>query len=207
MIAIDHLLFAVHDRDAGIKQIEDLLGIRAVPGGKHNGLGTHNALLALGPQTYLEIIAPDPEQEEYQRPRLLGLDDLTEPRLIAWVARTDKIEELANIKLDRGKQLGEVLSGSRQTTAGDILTWRFTDPFTVIAEGVVPFLIDWGKSPHPAKTAPPGAKLISLSVEHPDPDHVGAIFGQLELDLPVSKGPEPALVAMIDSPKGQVELR
>lgn len=206
MKMIDHIIYAVPDRDAGIDQIEDLLGVRAAIGGRHIGLGTHNALLALGPHTYLEIIAPDPEQEEFRRPRIFGIDVLTEPRLATWVARADDIGGTAALKLDQGKQLGEVLSGSRQTPSGDSLTWRFTDPFTVIGGGIVPFLIDWGKSLHPSKTAPPGASLVSLRAEHPDAEHVRTVLAQLDLDLEVAPGPEPCLIAMIDSPNGWVEL-
>ena len=206
MKSIDHIIYAVPDRDAGIKQIEELLGVRAAIGGQHVGLGTHNALLSLGPQTYLEIIAPDPTQDEYRRPRIFGIDDLTEPQLVTWVARSDDIESAAALTLDRGEQLGEVLSGTRQNASGDSLTWRFTDPFTVIGDGIVPFLIDWGNSPHPAKTAPGGASLISLQAEHPDAAHVRSVLEQLDLAMAVFPRPEPRLIAVIDSPNGQVEL-
>ena len=57
---IDHLVYATPDLDLGIDTIERLLGVRATPGGQHLGAGTRNALVALGPGTYLEIVGPDP---------------------------------------------------------------------------------------------------------------------------------------------------
>jgi len=56
--------------------MEGRFGVRARAGGKHNGQGTHNALLGLGAQTYLEIIAPDPGQPTPSMPRPFGVDGL-----------------------------------------------------------------------------------------------------------------------------------
>ena len=85
--------------------------------------------------------------------------------------------------------------------------WRYTDPQTVLADGLVPFFIDWGQSPHPARTAAQGASLIALRAEHPDAQRVQRLLNELGLDLPVQTGATPALVAIIDSPRGRVELR
>ena len=49
-----------------------------------------------------------------------------------------------------GVKLGEVIDGSRQRADGVVLSWRFTDPRTVAFDGLIPFFIDWGKTPHPA---------------------------------------------------------
>ena len=50
-----------------------------------------------------------------------------------------------------------------------------------MANGLVPFFIDWGDTPHPAKSAAAGATLISLRAEHPDPENVQRMLGGLGL--------------------------
>ena len=204
---IDHLVYATPDLQRGIDGIEQRLGIKATPGGQHPGLGTRNALVALGPTSYLEIIGPDPEQPKPAGPRRFGIDDLTAPRIVRWVVKSNALDAESARAAKAGIRLGAVTSGSRRRPDGVVLSWRYTDPNTVAADGLVPFFIDWGTSPHPALTAARGASLVQLRAEHPDADRVQQMLGQLGLDLRVSHGSAPAIVAMIDSPRGRVELR
>jgi len=125
----------------------------------------------------------------------------------AWAAKGQDLETLRAEAARHGVELGEVASGSRKRPDGVTLAWRYTSPRTVVAEGLVPFFIDWGKSPHPAQTAAPGLTLVSLRAEHPDPPRVEPMLRALGLSLPVQKGPRPALVAVIDGPRGRMELR
>ena len=55
---VDHIMLGAANLDAGIHELEALTGVRAVYGGEHPNLGTHNALVSLGSNTYLEVIAP-----------------------------------------------------------------------------------------------------------------------------------------------------
>lgn len=89
---LDHLIYGVPVLADGVNQFESCFGVRAQPGGKHQGLGTHNALLGLGQSTYLEIIAPDPDQPVPAMPRPFGLDSLAGPRLVGWAIRCDDID-------------------------------------------------------------------------------------------------------------------
>jgi hypothetical protein len=204
---VDHLVYGAPDLALGVAGIEELLGVRASAGGQHPGRGTHNALLALGARAYLEIVAPDPEQPPPASPRWFGLDQLDSPRLIAWAAHAEHLEALGADAAERGLALGPVAEGGRARPDGTRLSWRFTDPTTRIADGIVPFFIDWGSAPHPARTAAVGATLLDLRGEHPDPARVRRMLDAVGVDLAVARAERPALIATIDSPRGLVELR
>ena len=204
---IDHLVYATPDLTAGVKQIEALLGIQATPGGQHPGEGTRNALVALGPTSYLEIIGPDPDQPKPAGPRKFGIDDLKGPRLVTWAAKGTNLTQLVADARRHGVPVGDVIPGSRRTPTGVLLSWHITNQRAFVANGLVPFFIDWGDTPHPAKSAATGATLIALRAEHPDPENVQRMLGALGLDLPVVKGVKPTLVATIAGPRGRVGLR
>lgn len=207
MKMIDHLVYATPDLQVGVDLIEKRLGVRATPGGQHPGRGTRNALLALGPGMYLEIIGPDLEQPTPPQPRPFGIDALKEPRLVTWAAKERDLEQRSNEARRGGVTLGELIPGSRKRSDGVLLSWRYTDPRTVVAEGIVPFFIDWGKTPHPAVTAAPGASLMDLRAEHPDADQVQMLLNRLGLDLSVRAGPRAVLIATLKGPRGSIELR
>src|SRR5262245_27518909 len=93
---IDHLVWGGQDLELELARLQDLTGVRAVQGGSHPGEGTRNALIRLGHEAYLELIAPDPSQERPRRPRWFGLDTLASPRLITWAARSTDLERRAD---------------------------------------------------------------------------------------------------------------
>ena len=124
---LDHLVYATPDLDATIERLEQLFSVRAAIGGQHPGWGTKNALLSLGPKAYLEIMGPDATQPEPKQPRPFGMDTMSKPRLMTWVARTDDIQSV----IDRAKRqeldLGELQEKSRKKPDGSILKWTMTD--------------------------------------------------------------------------------
>jgi len=85
-----------------------------------------------------------------------------------------------------------------------VLTWQVTDLSCVLADGIVPFFIDWSRSPHPAASASQGATLVGLRAEHPQAERVRDVLRVLGVDLPVDAGSAPSLVADINCPKGRV---
>jgi hypothetical protein len=204
---LDHLVYATPDLDAAVESLAARLGVRPAGGGQHPGLGTRNALLALGPRCYLEIVGPDPAQPRPEGPRWFGIDTLDAPRLVTWCAAATDLPALRARAVACGVPLGEVRAGGRVRPDGVRLAWRVTSPFTVLARGLIPFFIDWGDSPHPAASAPTGVALRALVAEHPDPEALARQYTVLDLDLPVHRGARAALVAELDTPNGPVTLR
>lgn len=204
---VDHLVYAAPDLAAGVQQVERLLGVKAIPGGQHPGAGTRNALIRLGDETYLEIIGADPDQPKPPRPRRFGIDELKAPRLITWAVRGADLAAIVETAQRHRFDLGQVQSGSRRRPDGVLLSWRLTVSPVLTADGIVPFFIDWGKTPHPAATLPKGCGLVALRAEHPDADRVQKVLSALGLNLRVDAGSAPALIATIRTPNGDVELR
>jgi catechol 2,3-dioxygenase-like lactoylglutathione lyase family enzyme len=201
---IDHIIYAAPDLDAAVDDLEARLGVRAAGGGQHLGQGTHNKFLALGPRTFLEVIAPDPHQPEPSAPRPYGGEGVTHAGLVGWVLAVDDIDEALAISRARGFDPGDVIDGQRRSADGTLLRWRLTS--NALTAGLIPFLVEWGDTPHPAASAPPGLALESLHIEHSEPATIRAPLDALGADVEVRQAPETALVARFLGPMGTVEL-
>jgi hypothetical protein len=204
---VDHLVYATPNLIAGVEVIAHRLGVRPAAGGRHPAWGTRNALLSLGAESYLEIIGPDPEAAApSDTPRPFGIDHLPAGRLITWAAKCADLAAAVLQARGLGLDLGDVQSGARSRPDGVLLSWALTDVFRQRADGIVPFLIDWGRTPHPAATAPRAGRLLHLRAVHPDAAQVKALLAALSLDIPVRRGSAPALVATIETSRGAIEL-
>ncbi|PVG81067.1 hypothetical protein DDE18_19835 [Nocardioides gansuensis] len=202
---IDHLIYAHPDLDAAVAEIHRRFGVEAGAGGSHPSRGTHNKLLALGPRTYLELIAPDPGQPAPATPRPYGVEGITEGGLVGWVIAVEDIEAARTYARSHGFDPGPVMEGRREDATGRLLHWRVTANAQVA--GVIPFLINWGDTRHPAVDAPVGLTLRSLWVEHPRPTEIRTELAAMGADVEVRRAPRPALVARIGGPHGDGELR
>lgn len=203
---LDHLVYAVPELATAVDELEARLGIRALPGGPHPGRGTRNYLLSLSASSYLEIIGPDPEQKEPGMPRPFGIDNLEHGRLVTWAIHRGDLEGAAARARAAGYDPGKILSMSRRSPGG-LLEWRLTVSPQREASGIVPFLIDWGSTPSPSHSSARGGSLLDLRAEHPDPDEVSRLLRTLDVSLDVTAGPEAAMIALLQTPNGELELR
>jgi hypothetical protein len=177
------------------------------PGGPHPRLGTHNCLMRIGEDCYLELIAIDPEAPKPPRPRWFGLDDPRQqariserPRVLTWVCGTPDIAAA----LATAPELGSAV----EMTRGD-LVWRIgiRDDSALPAGGTLPQLIEW-RGGSPAALIPDlGVRLRLLTLRHPQP---ALLAGKLEemgashlAGVEAASG-APEVVVTLVTPRGDV---
>ncbi|WP_270933273.1 VOC family protein [Falsiroseomonas oryzae] len=204
MAEIDHIVVGARTLEAGAAYIEAHLGVRPGPGGRHEGVGTHNMLLGLGPSCYLEVIAPDPDQPDPPHPRPFDLDDPgvklmleAEPRLVAWVARTPVLDAVVT-------RLGTHHAGEIRAMKRGKLSWRLAmPPQNQDMSNLIPALIQWDD--HRPRLPDSGVRLVALEAEHPEVDALRNALAQrgLEEALRLRRSPQARLVARFTRPDGR----
>jgi hypothetical protein len=206
MAEIDHIVIGARTLDEGAAYVEAHLGVKPGKGGVHEGVGTHNLLLGLGRDCYLEVIAPDPAQAEPAHPRPFDLDDPAvrtmleaEPRLIAWVARTPVLDAVVT-------RLGTHHAGEIRAMKRGRLSWRMAmPPQNQDMSNLIPSLIQWddGKGAAP-KLADSGLRLKALEAEHPEVDALRKALAGRGLDEAVKlrRSPHARLLARFQRADG-----
>jgi hypothetical protein len=206
---IDHFAIGADTLEQGVADIESRLGVTVPRGGKHDAMSTHNCVMQSGNESFLELIAIDPDAPDPGRIRWFSLDEpdtqarlRDRPRALCWVVGTDDLDAVvATSPVD----LGEVVLFTRGERS-----WRLTVPKdgSLPMSGLLPAFIEWSPGPHPSTGQQDlGVVLSSVKLSHPDPEALGAILKTLQVDhlAEVSRG-QPALSFDLNSPNGQVTI-
>ncbi len=206
---IDHLVVTAPSLSAGVDYVSGVLGVPLQVGGEHPRMGTHNCLLKLGINMYLEVISINPSAPEPDRPRWFRLDESalhTGPHLVTWVARTNDIRLASAAAPDR---FGNIEAMSRGQW-----TWLITIPGdgSLPFDGIAPTLIEWDTGTHPATTlADAGCSLIRLEGYHPQAAKITELLHSINFQdefalstVPLNEPPH--LAAFIQTPSGVHQL-
>ena len=200
---IDHVVVGVPNLDAAIESFEKLSGVRAVHGGSHPRMGTHNALVSLGSRAYLELIArrADAEVTPFDK----ELSGLAAPTPLAWAVAFDGADSAAHALRSAGFKPSAIEPGSRQTPAGTTLRWRVFGLEDGIAHA--PFFIEWAAdSPHPSATSPAGCTLKRLKLDSPDAARLEQLIQRLGVKVDVLASKAPQISVDLVCPRGPVSL-
>ena len=180
-------------------------GVSPMFGGYHTTQGTKNALVKIGPSSYFEILAPDPDSH-IQSERWMGVDLIRNPRITRWAFGTNQIEEHAVTLNNHNKHLGQITAGQRKTTSGEIIKWRMTLPHHEPLIDIAPFFIDWSESRiHPTDQI----EDVNLSIDRIElssiaPDRTNSLLDHLGINnYQLSRGSE-RIAITLDTPQGLV---
>lgn len=207
---LDHLVIVAPTLAQGVEYVRAALGVTPQPGGEHPRMGTHNALLKLGDETFLEVIAINPDAPSPGRPRWFELDRQrldAVPHLATWVARTNDIQAAT--------AASPVPLGNMEPMTRGLLNWLITIPpdGSLPLHGVAPTLIEWHNGPHPANNLQDrGCSLVRLEGFHPQADRISAMLqaigfqGKMPVH-PLPAGARPVLAAHIQTQGGVRVLR
>lgn len=211
MLKLDHLTVIAPSLAEGVGHVRDCLGLDVPFGSRHAYMGTHNHRLRLGDSTYLEIVALDPDGSDPGRARWFGVDDHRRVRA-DWVEGRRLRGWVANVQA-----IGPVLSehaaifGEKVPLPPETPTFAFSIPQdgSLPLDGAAPSLIDHhGDSGYIATIPDLGARLVSFTLEHPDPATIASLYHRLNIDRPpaILRGPKVRYRAVIDTPDGQKML-
>jgi hypothetical protein len=200
---IDHITVTAPTLEAGAAFVYGALGVAPQAGGEHPRMGTHNLLLRLGDNLFLEVIAANPDAPTPDRPRWFALDRMAPDapaKLSTWVISTADIHAAAAASTEDLGRIEPMSRGARN--------WLITIPAdgSVGIDGVAPALIEWDANPHPATgMTDHGLSLTRLEIVHPTPSRIDALLASIGLKderIECQLGDQAQLVAHIQTPQG-----
>ena len=203
-LRLDHFIYAGRDLDSMSASFESLTGVAPRRGGRHPGLGTHNALASLGPDIYFELLAVDPEQRAALAGTMGGrIDALPFPRLFAYMLKGQVLERQQAV-LSRNGIDSDLFDASRATPDSRTLRWRLLVPRANPFGDCVPKFIDWLDTAHPATTSVSGCTFESFEIGHPDAPRLGALLSELDAEVSVERADQPCFRVRMQTPNGKV---
>jgi hypothetical protein len=202
-VGIDHIILRATNLARGIEAFTRLTGVVPTRGGQHPGRGTENALVSLGADHYLELLAPIPSGHD----SVAGAPEDTVPlRPAGWAVHTRDLETLIARVGAAGFPLVGPTPGSRRALDGTLLEWRTagtSNPGLTLA----PFFIEWGSgTAHPSRTSPGGCRLVSLGLVQPDTTELSAFLRAAGYEPVLEAGTRPAMRVVLDCPRGRVSF-
>jgi Glyoxalase-like domain len=206
---LDHIIWACDDLERGTRRFEALTGVTPRYGGVHASGSTHNALVGLAPQCYLEILAPTRPQTPTEDAWCRLARSAREPRILTYCMRGSRpLSQLAHVAEAAGAHDARVSNNGRVTPGGIELKWQWVAPVFDEFGLAFPFFIDWLDSPHPAATAlgRGDVRLADFSVGHPQAADL--LRTLTEMGTPVDTYTAPAIEfrVRLHTPRGIVAL-
>jgi Glyoxalase-like domain len=182
VVRIDHVIYGTADLDVAAARVEACLGLAAVAGGRHQGLGTHNRIVPLGDGSFIELLAVDDPEQAQRSPLGTALQAAIArgDGLFGWAVAVEDVEPVA-------ARLGTAIT----TVGRQGMTARLTGVLESLSEPALPFFIERAAGRIAGRTAQPlanpTARLSWLEVAV-DATRLNDWLGSAKLPLRVISG-------------------
>ena len=166
MHKLDHIVFGSYTLEEGTVFVENMLQAKLSDIGYHKDMGTHNRVIRISENVYLEVVAIDPKRKNLKNRKWFNLDNSNlqsklkkSPQIIGYV--------IENNDRNINKYYDPFFEASR-----DRYKWKFAMPTfnnildsEIIETGIIPSLISW-KSEKPIYQMKKNQfELISFEIE------------------------------------------
>lgn len=126
LTAIDHFIVVVHDPDGASAELEQAVGLRVGPGGRHEAYGSFNRLLWLG-DSYVEILGisdPALAASAWFGPRALEVLEGSGAGYVGLSLASDDLAAEMVVLNGQGSRLGSPEAGERRRPDGGVVRWK-----------------------------------------------------------------------------------
>lgn len=173
---IDHVIYGTGDLDAAAARISAEFGLPAAAGGRHDGMGTENRIVALDDGSFIELLAIADEQEA--KASALGA------ALLAGVARGDGLLGWA-VAVDDVASVAARLGLAVTTVGRQGMTASLTGVGEALGQPCLPFFIQRAAARFASEIEP----VIDWIEVAGDAERLRGWLGDAELPVRVVDGP------------------
>ena len=145
MHKLDHIVLGANTLQEGTDYVEKKLGLSLSEIGYHHHMGTHNRVIKIGKNIYLEVIAIDPNSNKPKHFRWFNLDNKRQQ------ARLKKLPQIIGYVIEnQNPDMLKFYNPFFEASRGDYC-WEFAMPKSddtlindeLIESGLVPSIINW----------------------------------------------------------------
>ncbi len=163
---LDHIVFGALTLEEGTELVESILQAKLSDIGYHKDMGTHNRVIRISENVYLEVISIDPKSRNLKNRRWFNLDNsnlqtqlIKSPQIIGYV--------IENNDINISKYYDPFFEASRAD-----YKWQFAMPTyknniidcEIIKTGIIPSIISWKSEKPIYKMKKNQFELISLEI-------------------------------------------